>query len=129
MEKNGHPSTPFEKVEHEIRALAGAEPSHRTEPPQQIALIPQETTQHPDEMHDLMHKTVDKVCDDWVAELKRVRENSERVEQLVLEQAAKVKEEISQLFVMKGIAAEEARRGDEVNQRLMSELTALQNKR
>lgn len=134
MENNGHASTPFSNVEHEIRALTGSEallpPAPTIGPPMpQPRIAPPETMpMHEREMHDLMHKTVDQVCAEWVRQLEQVRRNSEHIEQLVLEEAAKVKADISQLYVMGQIAAEEARRGDEVNQKLMQELTALQEK-
>jgi hypothetical protein len=131
METNGHASTPFTQVENELRniqALAGAADEHHTELPQSVGIVPVEPAQHQDEMHDLMHNTVDKICEEWIVELQQVRANSERVEQLVLEQAAKVKGEISQLFVLKEIAAEHARHGDEVNQKLLRELATLQER-
>jgi hypothetical protein len=75
--------------------------------------------------HDLMIKGVDQVATDWCSELERVRDNSKRVEQLVLERAAKVKADITALYLLGSAALGEAKRGDDVNVRLVSELDKL----
>ena len=75
--------------------------------------------------HDLMIKGVDQVATDWCSELERVRDNSKKVEQLVLERAAKVKADITALYLLGSAALAEAKRGDDVNVRLVSELDKL----
>jgi hypothetical protein len=61
--------------------------------------------------HDLMIKGIDQVAAEWVSELEHTRENSKKVEQL-------------------GSAAlAEAQRGDDVNERLASELDKLSEER
>lgn len=75
--------------------------------------------------HDLMIKGVDQVATDWVEELARVRDNSQKVEQLVLERAAKVKNDITALYLLGNAVLAEAKRGDGVNERLASELDKL----
>jgi predicted N-acetyltransferase YhbS len=117
---NGYNSQPFHDVEQQIRQITRA----AAEAPQ---FGPPSTEPFEQKAHDLMLKSIDQVCADWVHQLELVRQNSERIEQLVLEQAAKVKSDITQLHVLGKMAVAEAQRGDEVNQRLVSELEALQN--
>jgi hypothetical protein len=75
--------------------------------------------------HDLMIKGIDQVANDWVAELEHARQNSKRVEQLVIERAAKVKSDITALYLLGSAALAEAKRGDDVNDRLTIELDKL----
>jgi hypothetical protein len=75
--------------------------------------------------HDLLLRSIDHVATDWVNQLERVRQNSQRVEQLVLERAAKVKTDITQLYLLGAAALAEAKRGDDVNTKLASELNKL----
>jgi hypothetical protein len=79
--------------------------------------------------HDLMIKGIDRVATDWVGELEHVRENSKKVEQLVLERAAKVKADITALYLLGSAALAEAKRGDDVNERLANELDKLSEDR
>jgi hypothetical protein len=75
--------------------------------------------------HDLMIKGIDQVASDWVAELEHTRQNSKKVEQLVIERAAKVKSDISALYLLGSAALAEAKRGDDVNEKLTAELDKL----
>lgn len=79
--------------------------------------------------HDLMIRGIDQVATDWVGELAHTRENSQRVEQLVMERAAKVKADITGLYLLGAAALAEAKRGDEVNHRLATELDKLAGER
>jgi hypothetical protein len=118
METNNGHALALADVDREIRKLAGMAP-------QIIELGVPSVNPFEQKAHDLMHETIDKVCADWVHQLKLVRENSQRLEQLVLEQATKVKSNITQLYSLGKAAAAEARRGEEVNQRLMREIESL----
>ena len=64
-----------------------------------------------------MIKGIDQVATEWVGELEHVRDNSKKVEQLVLERAAKVKADITALYLLGSAALAEAKRGDDVNER------------
>jgi hypothetical protein len=75
--------------------------------------------------HELMLKGIDQVAADWVRELEHVRDNSKQVEQLVMERAAKVKADITALYLLGSAALAEARRGDDVNAKLANELDKL----
>lgn len=75
--------------------------------------------------HELMLKGIDQVAADWVCELEHVRHNSKQVEQLVMERAAKVKADITVLYLLGSAALAEAKRGDDVNAKLASELDKL----
>jgi hypothetical protein len=77
------------------------------------------------QQHDLLLRSVDQVASDWVSELDHVRHNSEQVEQLVLERAAKVKTDLTMLFLLGQAVLSEAKRGDEVNAKLVGELDKL----
>ena len=79
--------------------------------------------------HDLMLKGIDQVAADWVRELEYVRHNSKQVEQLVMERAAKVKADITMLYILGQAALSEAKRGDEVNTKLANELDKLTDDR
>lgn len=109
-----------EQVRREMQQLAAREPSIRV----QESLTPS-ATPFDQTAHDLMIKGVDQVANDWVNELAHVRENSKKVEQLVLERAAKVKADITALYLLGNAALAEAKRGDDVNERLAGELDKL----
>ena len=79
--------------------------------------------------HDLLIKSIDQVATDWVAKLEHVRDNSKKVEQLVIERAAKVKADITALYLLGSAALAEAKRGDDVNERLAGELDKLSEER
>jgi hypothetical protein len=72
--------------------------------------------------HDLLIKSIDQVAADWMSELAHTRHNSEQVGQLVLERATALKSHVTTLFLLGNTAMAEARRGDEINARLASEL-------
>lgn len=123
-EMNGTAQTPVDldvaQLERDVQRLAGREPAIQV----QEQLTPSEKP-FDQKAHDLMIKGIDQVATDWVGELEHVRENSKRVEQLVLERAAKVKADITALYLLGSAALAEAKRGDDVNARLASELDKL----
>jgi hypothetical protein len=125
-EMNGNDKHPLdldaaaEQVRREMQQLTAREPSIRV----QESLTPS-ATPFDQKAHDLMIKGVDQVANDWVNELAHVRENSKKVEQLVLERAAKVKADITALYLLGNAALAEAKRGDDVNERLAGELDKL----
>jgi glutamate synthase domain-containing protein 1 len=75
--------------------------------------------------HDLMNASVDRITQQWVDELGRVRDNTKVVEQMVITQAAKVKDELTRLHLLGVQAMREAQRGHEVSQHLAEELDAM----
>jgi hypothetical protein len=75
--------------------------------------------------HDLMIESVDRITTQWVDELVTVRDNTKTIEQMVIEQAAKVKDELTRLHLLGARAMGEARRGHEVLSRLGEELDAM----
>ncbi len=88
-------------------------------------LLPPSALPFDQKAHDLMIRGIDQVATDWVGELEHARENSKKVEQLVLERAAKVKADITALYLLGSAALAEAKRGDGVNERLSAELDRL----
>jgi hypothetical protein len=114
---NGHP-TDLDQVIAEIKNLAAASPRvQKIEAPSQAPFGQQ--------AHDLLLRSIDQVASDWVHQLARVRENSERVEEIVLQRVSAVKAQITALYVLGGAAMAEAQRGDDVNHKLASELDKL----
>jgi hypothetical protein len=75
--------------------------------------------------HDLMLASVDKITQAWVDEMVALRENSKHIEQMVLEQAAKVKAEMTRLHLLGVQAMRETQRGHEVLQHLGDELDSM----
>ena len=114
---NGHP-TDLDQVIAEIKSLAASSPRvHEIEAPSQVPFGQQ--------AHDLLLRSIDRVASDWVHQLARFRENSERVEEIVLQRVSAVKAQITALYVLGGAAMAEAQRGDDVNHKLASELDKL----
>lgn len=72
--------------------------------------------------HTLMIESVDRITQQWVNELARLRENSKSLEQMVIEQAAKVKDELTRMHLLGVQAMREAERGNEVMQRLAEQI-------
>ena len=75
--------------------------------------------------HTLMMESVDRITQHWVSELNHVRENTMAVEQMVISQAAKAKDELTKLHLLGMQAMKEAQRGQEVVQRLGDELDSM----
>jgi hypothetical protein len=75
--------------------------------------------------HTLMMESVDRITQQWVGELNHVRENTLAVEQMVIAQAAKAKDELTKLHLLGMQAMKEAQRGQEVVARLGDELDAM----
>lgn len=113
----------MDETVRDIQRLAAQQQGH--EPMKVHERLPPSATPFDQQAHDLMIKGVDQIATDWVEELARVRENSEKVEQLVMERAAKVKNDITALYLLGSAVLAEAKRGDDVNVRLVSELDKL----
>jgi hypothetical protein len=75
--------------------------------------------------HTLMMESVDKITNQWVTELNHVCNNLKTVEQMVIAQAAKTKEELTKLHLLGVQAMREAQRGDEVAHQLGRELQSM----
>jgi hypothetical protein len=75
--------------------------------------------------HTLMIESVDRITQEWVAELATVRENTKLIEQMVIEQAAKVKTELTKMHLLGVQAMREAQRGNEVMHQLGDQLDAM----
>ncbi|MBT1509488.1 hypothetical protein KIP88_03140 [Bradyrhizobium sp. SRL28] len=75
--------------------------------------------------HTLMLESVDKITSAWVDELVSLRDNSKVIEEMVKEQADKVKGEMTRLHLLGVQAMREAQRGHEVLQNLGNELDAM----
>ena len=72
--------------------------------------------------HTLLVESVDKMTQQWVDELVALRANSKTIEQMVIEQSAKVKHELTRLHVLGAAAMREAERGHRVLQNMGDEL-------
>jgi hypothetical protein len=126
IEMNGVERTPVdldeadETARRDLERLAAREPSIQVQ-----ESLPPSALPFDQKAHDLMIRGIDQVAADWVGELVHARENSKKVEQLVLERAAKVKADITALYLLGSAALAEAKRGDDVNDRLATELDRL----
>jgi hypothetical protein len=117
-----HP-TDLEQVIADIKQLAVS--SHTSPSPRVEEFGTPSQTPFEQQAHDLLLRSIDQVATDWVQQLTHVRENSERVEQLVLQRVSAVKAQITALYVLGNAAMSEARRGDDVNEKLATELDKL----
>jgi hypothetical protein len=108
------------QARRDLQRLAAREPSIKVE-----ESLPPSPLPFDQQAHDLMIRGIDQVASDWVAELEHARQNSKRVEQLVIERAAEVKSDITALYLLGTAALAEAKRGDDVNDRLTVELDKL----
>jgi hypothetical protein len=77
--------------------------------------------------HTLMLESVDRITQNWIGELNNVRDNIKVVEDMVIAQAAKAKEEFTKLHLLGTVAMREAQRGQEVVMRLGDEIDAMMN--
>jgi len=105
----------------EIQALA-----NQLQSPTVVERVPGDgSTPFEQATHTLMMESVDRVTQHWVAELNRVRQNTLVVEQMVIAQAAKLKDELTRLHLLGVQAMREAQRGNDVVQHLGDELDAM----
>jgi hypothetical protein len=74
------------------------------------------------EEHDRLVHVIGEVATNWVEQLKTQREKSEALEQLVLERAAHVRDEITRLYMLGHAAMLEAKRAADINETLKREL-------
>ena len=127
---NGHDTTATalsaeDEVANDIRELA-----QRIQQP--ISVL--ERVRDPDasfeqKTHTLMLESVDKITQAWVEELLALRRNSEGIEQMVVEQAAKVKSEMTKLHLLGVQAMREAQRGHDVLQHLGEQINTMMEAR
>ena len=75
--------------------------------------------------HDLMLKSIDQVAADWVSELTHARDDFHATEQIVLQCVARVKANITQLYLIGNFARASRQRGIEANAKMVSELDKL----
>ena len=71
-----------------------------------------------DQVHTLMLDSVSKIADQWIEQLKVLRENTVALENHILASVAKTKGDISALHELGTQVAAEARRGQEVCRQL-----------
>lgn len=121
---NGHdhhpPETSLTETIDDIKAMASKIPTAVVERVPSNGSMPFDQ-----KTHDLMIESVDRITTQWVDELVNVRDNTKVIEQMVIEQAAKVKSELTKLHLLGAQAMREAQRGHDVLQRLGDELDAM----
>jgi len=71
-----------------------------------------------DQVHSLMLDSVGKIADQWIEQLRIVRENTLTLETQILACVTKTKSDITTLHALGTQVAEEARRGQEVCRQL-----------
>jgi hypothetical protein len=75
--------------------------------------------------HDLLLQSVDHVADDWVSQLKDDRKTSEELEQMVMQRLAKVKTDLTQLFLLGNAVLGKIKRDSEFKDKVFSEIEKL----
>lgn len=120
---------------HDTDALAGLEASVADDIKEMAAKIQQPLTvmekagdpeaSFEQKSHTLMLESVDKITQSWVDEMIALRDNSKVIEQMVVEQASKVKGELTKLHLLGVQAMREAQRGHEVLQHLGEEISMM----
>lgn len=75
--------------------------------------------------HDLMIASVDRIAQQWIAELVRVRDNTKALEQMVIEQVTAVKTSLTRLHLLGAQTMCEASRARDVVGQLAQELDAM----
>jgi hypothetical protein len=75
--------------------------------------------------HDLMLEAVDHVAGDWVSQLRAERQATEALEQRVLERLGKLKNDLTQLFLLGNAVCGKVRRDQEFNEQLHAEIDKL----
>jgi hypothetical protein len=126
---NGHgfslpPATNDDTIE-DIKALAAKIPESLSV----IERMPDSATPFEQKTHTLMLESVDKITQQWVDEMISLRDNTKIIEQMVIEQATKVKNELTRLHMLGVQAMRETQRGHQVIQQLGEELDAMMAQR
>jgi hypothetical protein len=106
----------------DIRNLASQVGSLRTAG---IERVPDYGAAFEQRTHTLMLESIDKIAQQWIAELNHWRTATQTLEQMVVDQVTRVKDEITKLHLLGAQTMTEARRGQEISQRLTSELDAM----
>jgi hypothetical protein len=75
--------------------------------------------------HDLMITSVDRIAQQWIAELAHVRDNTKSLEQMVIEQVTVVKAALTKLHLLGAQTMCEASRARDVVGQLARELDAM----
>jgi hypothetical protein len=75
--------------------------------------------------HDLLLESVDQVASDWVNQLRDDRKSSEELEQTVLQRVAKVKTDLTQLFLLGNAVLNKVKRDTEFKAKVFSEIDKL----
>ncbi len=88
----------------------------RVQQPQDLG--PPGVQQPQESMHTLLNASVEKIAQGWIDELSALRENTNRLESLLMAHVASTKASINQLHEMGAQIASEAARGREVCERL-----------
>ena len=129
-ETNGHDTTATalsnteDEVINDIRELA-----QKIQQPTVLERVRDPDASFEQKTHTLMLESVDKITQAWVEELLALRRNSEGIEQMVVEQAAKVKSEMTKLHLLGVQAMREAQRGHDVLQHLGEQINTMMEAR
>jgi len=75
--------------------------------------------------HDLLHDSLDKIGNGFVQELQRSKKNADEIEHRVLERISKLKNGITQLYLLGNLAMQEAKRSDDTSGKVFTELDKL----
>lgn len=119
---NGHEAITVDEVIADIKQL-----SARLTHPKQLTVIeavPVAPGIAPFEQksHSLLIESIDRIAQDWIKELKHVRDNTLAIEQLVLEAATKAKDDVTRMHLLGAQVLQEAQRGQDICSQLHRQL-------
>jgi transcriptional regulator len=85
----------------------------------------EQATPMPDQIHTLLLDSVGKIADQWIEQLKLLRDNADALEAQIVSYVGKTKADISALHDLGTKVAAEARRGQDVCKQLRDSVERL----
>jgi len=122
QQANGHDNASTDTTVEDIKEIAGR---IREKSISVVERVSDGGAPFEQQAHTLMTESVDRITQQWIGELNRVCDNTKIIEQMVIAQAAKTKDELTRLHLLGVQAMKEAQRGHEVAERLADELEAM----
>lgn len=127
---NGHGETPRqtqEEVIADIKQMAAqmADPKQLTV----IEAVAPGIAPFEQQAHSLLIESIDRIAQNWIAELRHVRDNTAAIEQLVIEATTKAKDDITRMHLLGAQVMKEAQRGQDVCSQLHRELDEIMGSR
>jgi len=120
---NGHDlSEEEENAARDIRRIQAREPLPVVEPVSPLPPFEQKS-------HTLLLESLDRLAQDWLTELASLRNNTQVVEQMVLQTCAKAKDDITKMHLLGAQVRQEVRRGEDVLHHIEEQLDQILEQR